>query len=333
MKIVKNIRKNTIFILIITVIILCIVLKDNFNDIVLALQTIDLKYIAIAVVFLVLSIVVRGYANYKITDKPDKISIKEAIKHNFITQFFNGITPFSTGGQPMEIYMIREHNIPVAEATNITMQSFLFSQIALVICGFFAVIYNFFFHLFPKIKILQWLVLLGFIINIGIVIGLFIVSYSRRINKKISKLCTKLCKKFKINKTEEEIDQKFLDYYNGFQQIKKRKKLMVLAIILNIVSLVCLYIVPVFILYSMHDFTSMNMVEVVTASAYVYVIGGFVPIPGASGGIEYAFTQFFGNFMIESKLSALLLLWRTITYYFGMIVGALLFNFEKKVKK
>ena len=83
----------------------------------------------------------------------------------------------------------------------------------------------------------------------------------------------------------------------------------------------------------MHDFTSMNMVEVVTASAYVYVIGGFVPIPGASGGIEYAFTQFFGNFMIESKLSALLLLWRTITYYFGMIVGALLFNFEKKVKK
>ena len=38
-------------------------------------------------------------------------SLKEAIKHNIIVQFFNGITPFSTGGQPMEVYMLKEHGI------------------------------------------------------------------------------------------------------------------------------------------------------------------------------------------------------------------------------
>ena len=62
-------------------------------------------------------------------------------------------------------------------------------------------------------------------------------------------------------------------------------------------------------------------------------MGSFVPIPGASGGIEYGFTQFFGNFIGLEYISAVLLIWRTITYYLGMIIGALLFNLEKKVKK
>jgi uncharacterized protein (TIRG00374 family) len=78
---------------------------------------------------------------------------------------------------------------------------------------------------------------------------------------------------------------------------------------------------------------SMKFVETITASAYVYIVGSFVPIPGASGGIEYSFTQFFGNFIGLDMISAVLIIWRTITYYLGIIIGALLFNLEKKVKK
>ena len=51
MKIVNNIKKNTIFILIVTIIVLYIVLKDDFNDIVTALKMIDIKFIFIALFF------------------------------------------------------------------------------------------------------------------------------------------------------------------------------------------------------------------------------------------------------------------------------------------
>ena len=100
-----------------------------------------------------LSIVIKGYVNYTIINEPNKISKKEAIKHNFITQFFNGITPFSTGGQPMEIYMINEHGISVSRATNFTIQSFIFYQIALVICGFLSVIFNYCFQMFYSLPV------------------------------------------------------------------------------------------------------------------------------------------------------------------------------------
>ena len=106
-----------------------------------------------------------------------------------------------------------------------------------------------------------------------------------------------------------------------------------MGILLNIASLLCLYIVPLFILYSRREFIIINALETLTAAAYVYIIGAFVPIPGASGGIEYGFTQIFGNFIYSNKLSATLLLWRFITYFVGMITGAVVFNIEKKEKK
>ena len=115
--------------------------------------------------------------------------------------------------------------------------------------------------------------------------------------------------------------------------MKKRKYLAVTGISLNIASLLCLYIVPLFVLYSMGDFHSLSVVDTLTASAYVYVIGAFVPVPGATGGMEYGFTQFFGNFISLGKLSATVIIWRFITYYLVLIVGGTLFSLEEKVKK
>ena len=333
MKIIKNIKKNTFLLIIITGIVLYIVLKDDFKDIVDILTRIDIKYILLAFLFYALFIIIKGYVNYKITNDKKKLSLMEAIKHNIITQFFNGVTPFSTGGQPMEVYMLMEHDIPIAKATNQTIQSFIFYQIALVICGSIAVINNFFFPIFPKVRILQLLVLLGFAINVLVVVFLILISRSKRVTNKLSDLSIKVLKKLRRKVDEEDIKQKFSDYHEGFKDLRKRKRLFIGGVLLNIISLLCLYIVPLFLLYGMKDFTSLDINSTITASAYVYIIGGFVPIPGASGGIEYGFTKFFGNFITGHKLSAVLLLWRFITYYVGVIIGALVFNFEKKVDK
>ncbi len=333
MKILDSIKKNTILLLIITLIVLYVILKDDFFNIINILKNLDMKYILLAILFFFLSVSIKGYVNYKITNDKDKVSLMEAIKHNLIAQFFNGITPFSTGGQPMEVYMLTEHNIPVSKATNQTVQSFIFYQIALVICGILAVLYNFTFHIFPKIKLLKHLILLGFFINTAVAVVLILISYSKVITKKIGDLVIKILKKLKIKINEEKIQKSFEEYYEGFQEIKSRRGLFVSGVVLNIASLLLLYIIPLLILYSMRDFYSINVLETLTASAYVYIIGAFVPIPGASGGIEYGFSQIYGNFIYFNKLSATLLIWRFITYFTGIIIGAIIFNIEKKEKR
>ena len=332
MNILNNIKKNITFLIILTIIILLIVLKDDFNNIILTLRNIDLKYIILAIILYFLSVGIKGFVNYLVVNDSNKISIKEAIKHNIIIQFFNGITPFSTGGQPMEVYLLTEHKISVSKATDYTVQSFIYYQIALVICGVIAVLYNFIFHIFPKVKLLQQLVLLGFIINILVIVVLILISHSKRVMDFFSKITFKLCKKLKIKKTKVEIENIFKEYYKGFKEIKERKGLAFVGIVLNMFSLICLYIIPLIIILGIGHGNSMSIIDTLVSSAYVYVIGSFVPIPGASGGIEYGFTQFYGNFIGLETISALLLVWRFITYYVGVIVGGLIFYIEKKVQ-
>lgn len=59
------------------------------------------------------------------------------------------------------------------------------------------------------------------------------------------------------------------------------------------------------------------------------LIGSFVPIPGGTGGLEYGFIQFYGNFVTGSTLNVIMILWRFVTYYFGMIVGAVAVNIKE----
>ena len=329
MKILDNLRKNTIILMIITIIVLFFVLKDDFYEIITSLSHINLVYVLLALLFFLLSIVLKGYVNYLIIDDQEKVNKREAIKQNFISQFFNGITPFSTGGEPMGVYMLVERGISLPKATNNMVQSFIFYQVALVICGTLAVIYNFIFQIFPKIQLLQKLVLLGFIINI-IVVLLLLLTYSAKATHKMSQIVIKILKVLRINVKEEEVSKKFDDYYKSFQVLKQKKGLIIIGITLNIISLFCLYLVPYWIVCGMRDTSQISIIETLVSSAYVYLIGAFVPIPGASGGIEYGFAQFFGNFIEAPHTSAILIVWRFITYYLGIIIGAILFNIRKK---
>ena len=54
MKLFKNLKQNTIFLLLITILVLYIVLKDDFNEIVSAFHNLNIIYILIAKVFYLL---------------------------------------------------------------------------------------------------------------------------------------------------------------------------------------------------------------------------------------------------------------------------------------
>lgn len=337
MEIIKNIRKNTILILLITLLVLVLVLKEDFASTVDALKSMDYKYLLLAIIIFAISILLKAIVSYKVVNEKEKYSLKESIKHNVIVQFFNGITPFSTGGQPMEVYMLKEHGIRVSHGTNFIMQNFIFYQIALVIFGLFAVLYNAKFHLFPDSPVLRKLVLLGFMINTLVAVFLFIVAFSKKFTSFITYHAINILTKLKLVKdkeaTKERWKERITEFHKSTQELKKRKLLALGGILLNLLSLACFYIVPLLIVYSLHDFESLTAVDSLVTSAYVLIIGSFVPIPGASGGIEYGFLSFFHAFLSSGVTSAVLLVWRFITYYLPMIIGAIVFNIDEGSKK
>ena len=122
-----------------------------------------------------------------------------------------------------------------------------------------------------------------------------------------------------------------IDKFNvGARKLTKNKLRFIKLYLISLVALVSLYIIPCVLLYGMGDYTSISPINAVIASAYVMLIGSFVPIPGGTGGLEYGFIAFYGNFIKGPVLRALMLIWRVVTYYFGTILGAILINVKGK---
>ena len=330
----KSIKKHSIILMFITVLILFFVLKDNFLDIMNEILKMNIWLLLLAVIVIFLYWSFKALSTYLIARKYSKtIKLSTLIKQTIITQFFNGITPFSTGGQPMQVYMLTKNKISLANSTNIILQDFIVYQIALVLFGLFAIIMNANFNFFSNSTYLKKFVILGFMVNSLICIGVFILCFSKKVSRYLLKVGVNFGCKFKIIKNKDKVLEKGKEKIKEFQDSAKiyikSKKLFVTGILVNILALALIYSIPLVLIKGMNISANIGLLTVIVSSAYVLLIGSFVPIPGGSGGIEFAFLQFFGNFLFNAELSALLLVWRFITYYLGIIIGGLLFNFYK----
>lgn len=330
----KKLKSQSIILVFITAIIMYLLLKDDFPQIVSTILRMKYIYLIIGIVLIVFYWLIKAIALYLISKEYSKtISFKSIFLQTIITQFFNGVTPFSTGGQPMQIYMLNKSKISLAKSTNIVMQEFITYQVALVLYGIFAVLVNYKLEIFNDAVVLKNLVLLGFLINTSICIVMLILSFSKKMSKTLFNIVFKVLSKLKfignLDSKKEKWNNRLVEFQESAELFKKNKLLFAKCFILNGIALTCYYVIPYFLIIGIEGAMLVTPLTAIVASAYTLIIGSFVPIPGGTGGIEYGFLRFFGVFNTGDTLSAILLVWRFITYYLGIIVGGVAFSFYK----
>lgn len=330
----KNKLFNALLLIVVTLLVLYFSLKDDYNTIVNTIFNIDKKFLIIGFFLLFSYWFFKSITTWIITKEYNKYRFRQSFRMIVETNFFHAVTPFSSGGQPYEIYSLKKSGLKITDATNVSVQSFITYQIALVLLGVIAVIYNYKFNLFLENKMLSKLVTLGFIINLLVIVVLFLITFTKRISGFILKIIINILDKFHIFKDKEKIKNnlnKYLkDFNDGAKKIFENKFRFIGLILLQFISLVSLYLIP-FVLFIGIDIY-INPLIVIMTSAYVMLIGSFVPIPGGTGGLEYGFIMFFSTFNSSKVVTAVMLLWRFITYYFGMILGAFVLGLRKKGK-
>ena len=327
---------NFLFIAIVLSIVLYFSLKDNYQEIISTILKMNYIWIFAAILALIIYRLCAGLGHYYIIKANNgKVSYLKCFQINLMILFFHGITPFAGGGQPMEIYFLHKEGISVTKATNITLQNFIVYQIALIITGLIALIYNHIFNVFPNDSLIKYLVVLGFIINTLVLVVTFILSFGKKTNKFIIEKGIHFLAKIKIIKEEKKTQEKCQKYLQSFHdnaiELKKNKKIVAFMVLINIIGLMTMYSMPYPILRGMG--ININIFEVITAIAYVMIIGSFVPIPGGTGGIEYSFIFFFQYLISGSILHAAMLVWRLISYYLGMVFGAFALALYRKREK
>jgi len=248
----------------------------------------------------------------------------KSIKAAMIGQFFGSVTPFQTGAQPAIFYALVDEGIDPGSASSILLMKFIVHQTTMTVYSFIIIVLKFNYFK-PMISGLYYLCLLGFAFNLGIILISVMFSINRTFTKKILFGIFKLLSKIKLMKSSEKFEKKteksLNDFHNNSVLIAKNYKAIIKVATINAMQLTVFYVIPYFI-YRSFNLSSASLWNMLAAQTLVMMIVSITPLPGGSGGAEGGFTLIFSMFFKEKTLPAIVL-WRIITYYSCIIVGAL----------
>mgnify|MGYP002711305309 CR=1 FL=1 len=217
-------------------------------------------------------------------------------------------------------------------------QKFVYYQIVTGVFSILAIIIKFDYFKSAFTNIWSTLfIILGFLTQTIVTVLFLVVSFSPRITGKLIKFIDKLLRKLKfIKKPDDKV--KFLNeqvelFHQGNKKLYENKKRMFLLYGLVAMQVIAILSVPYFVYLSfdMHGIAiengqvPLNFLDTICIQSFVLFTSNLVPLPGASGGAELAFTMYFGPFFVigaANKIKPAILLWRFITYYGAILISA-----------
>lgn len=261
---------------------------------------------------------------------------KDALRLPPIEQLFNGITPFSTGGQPAQLVAMLQCGVDGGLASSVLLMKFVVFQ-AMIVINFLVSLLIGFHFIAEKLHALSLLVLLGFVIHLAVIVGLLLVMYWYGFTKRALNLLIKPCVWFmkpqRYERLRISLNEKVDSFYQESLRMKEEYGKMAKVCLVTLCQLFFYYAIPYFIMLAL-GVHGMNFIMAISLHVLIFMIISLFPIPGGAGGAEYSFSVLFASFIGSgTKLVLAMILWRLLTYYFGMFAGMVaLFIKPDKIK-
>lgn len=321
----KNYRFN--FILGITsgvIFILLIIFTHGWMDLIHQLKNLEIQWILVAVISMMLYWVFEAKTLQSVIFLMRKdYKFKDAFKVTMTGQYFNSITPFASGGQPMQLYALTKQELAVGRAGSALMIKFIIYQTILTIYSLILILWKAAFFK-NKMSNLFYLIGIGFTVNASVIICLIIFSRYRKLTQKLIIALSKILQKLRLvknmSKLEIRINENLDQFHDNMEIVKRSKSLISKAVIYTMFQLTIYFTIPYFI-YLSFGMRGAGIGSMIAGTAFVIMLTAFIPLPGAVGGAEGAFYMFFSLFFVFNNIMAAILLWRLITFYSCIIFG------------
>lgn len=220
-----------------------------------------------------------------------------AVKIAMMGFYYNLVTPFASGSQPMQIYALNKYDINLSKSIAIvTNKTVLFQTVVTI---YSAVI------IFLNIEVLKnelpsMLVLMsiGMVMNIVSLLGGMLIVLTPNTMKIIVKVIVNILYRLNIfkslNKKIHTIN-KFIDEYSySIKLFIKNKKALCLSIILTIIQLTVFFSIS-YCVYKAFNLNGLSLFEVLSLQVFLYMSVSPIPTPGNVGANEVAFLTIFAN--------------------------------------
>lgn len=324
---------NTVFLLVLILCTMYFLLKDQeMTDLWKCFKNANWCYVLLGIVFILIFITFESWIiHYLLNSLSHKINIFHCIKYSFIGFFICAITPSATGGQPAQMYYMKQDGIPVSISSLVMVIVTAAYKGVLLILATVMLVFNCAFVM-EHIKNIEIITIFGVLVNIVIICFLFMVVYKQSMAKKLIGNFFIFLGKKGLVKDYEEKTKKFLTsirkYDNGAQFIKDNKIVVFNVFIITLFQRLA-FLSVTFAVYKAFGLNGVNIFEIISLQLLISLAVDNLPLPGGMGANEGIFLLFFKEIFTPKYLTAGLLLTRGINYYFVILSGGLVMIFSK----
>lgn len=244
-----------------------------------------------------------------------------ALKSTIIGQYYSFLTPFASGGQPMQLYHMGKDKLPMGGATAVLVSKFLLFQITVTLYSmllFFVRVPHVLSNLSPATSF----VLLGLTINTIGLTAIILMAFKPHTVSKVGHFVIEGLYRFRLLKHKEKAYDRLGhitdEYHDAMMDMLKDWKNTLSLFGLSILQLTVFFSIT-YCVYLSLGLRGASFIEIISLQAMLYMAVSFVPVPGTAGASEVGFSLLLGSIFTSHLVAMAILLWRGISFYFGLI--------------
>lgn len=256
---------------------------------------------------------------------PKSSGLLRCISYSFIGFFYSGITPSSTGGQPVQLYYMKKDGNSLAESSVVLMTIGLLFKFVLVAAG----VLLFLFWQGPLRQYLQGyfnLYLLGLLLHVILVAALLALMAAPEKMRSLILRAEHLLTRLQVLKASDERKEKINGFIDGYRDavhfLAVQKGRVCVAAAVTLLQRCSVFLLTGLVYFGFSQ-QGTSLVTILFLQAAVSVAVDMLPLPGAQGITELMYCHTFYQVFSKGYLMPSLYVVRGISFYFLLVVSLL----------
>ena len=249
-------------------------------------------------------------------------SFRRCLVYTFAGNFFSGITPAATGGQPMEIYMMHRNGVSAVHGTLALVMDLAAYQLSVTLLGivgylsFGPLIHRMLGHYI-------WLLWLGLGMNSTFLVLLLCAMFSKGFIFRLTELAVRVVGLFSREKAasfRESAGAAIDQYRTSAELFRRHKGCCLVNCLITVVRIVAMHSAP-FWVYQALGLSGVSFFQILALQSALHVSCAALPFPGGVGIAESIFLHYFKTVFPGSLLQSSMILSRGIGSYLTLALS------------
>ena len=256
-----------------------------------------------------------------------KFRLGTSAKTNFLGRYYDAVTPFSTGGQPMQIYYLNTKGISGGNSSAIVLIRYFSSIMCWIVLGGALMIAGTVQGVLDGVSGGSILKITGWIgIGVNLIMPAFVTLFLvlPKLMQKLTVGVVKLGHKIKIvkdvDKTTARATKVVSDFKNSFKVMATSPLYLILLLLVCFAESALTFAIPYFVMKAFGCQVDGMLLSIMSLNVFAIFGVSFIPTPGNSGVVEsmgaLAFSVAAGASLVWSVIT-----WRLSVFYIYILIG------------